>query len=113
MLRPILLGTCIALSLTGCVSLSQPHSHLEKTVNTALTATCLAARLAPCAIEPSAAAKSNSTEAKAAAQRGKAQRDSAAANEDAVNRSSCLTDLGPRVPVSSSQCAKYSSNDRT
>jgi hypothetical protein len=107
MLKPPLLGTCLAVALTGCVSISEPHNHVEKTVNTALTAACLAAQLSPCIIESSAADKSKATEAKAAALRGKAQRDSTAADEDAARRSSCLTDIGPRLPVSSSQCAAY------
>lgn len=107
MLRPLLLGTCLAVALTGCITINQPHNHVEKTVNTALTAVCLAAQLSPCTIEPSAADKSKATEAKAAAVRGKAQRESAAAAEDAARRSSCLTDIGPRLPVTSSQCATY------
>jgi len=107
MLKPLLLGTCLAVALTGCFSINQPHSQAEKNVNTALTAACLAAQLAPCTIEPSAADKSKATEAKAAAVRDKAQRDSTAADEDAARRSSCLTDTGPRLPVSSSECAKY------
>jgi hypothetical protein len=117
MLRPLLLGTCLAVALTGCFSITQPRNHAEKTVNTALTAACLAARLAPCIIEPSAADKSKAAEAKAAALRGRAQRESTAADEDAALRSSCLTDVGPRLPVSSSQCAAYgmtySGNDRS
>src|SRR5581483_8049088 len=101
MLKPLLLGTCSAVALTGCF-ISQPHSQAEKNVNTALTAACLAAHLSPCTIEPSAADK-----AKAAALRDKAQRDSTAADEDAARRASCLTDTGPRLPVSSKECAKY------
>jgi hypothetical protein len=107
MLRPLLLGTCLAVALTGCISITQPHNQTEKTVDTALTAACLAAQLSPCTIEPSAADKSKATEAKAAAVRGKAQRDSTAADEDAARRSSCLTDTGPQLPVSSTQCATY------
>jgi hypothetical protein len=106
-LRPLLLGPCLALALTGCFTLNTPHTQAEKTVNTALTGACLAARLAPCTIEPSAADKSKATEAKAAAVRAKAQRDSTAADETAARRSSCLTDTGPRLPVSSSECAAY------
>jgi hypothetical protein len=106
-LKTLLLGPCLALTLTGCFSINQPHNHAEKTVNTALTAACLAAQLAPCTIEPSKADKEKATETKAAAVRAKAQRDSAAADEEAARRSSCLTDTGPRLPVSSSQCATY------
>jgi hypothetical protein len=113
MLRPLLFGTCVAVALTGCFSINQPHSHAEKTVNTALTAACLAAQLSPCTIEPSAADKSKATEAKAATVRVKAQRDSSAADEEAARRSSCLTDVGPRLPVSSTQCATYSSKERS
>lgn len=107
MLKPLLLGTCLAGVLTGCFSLNQPHNHAEKTVNTALTAACLAAQLSPCMIEPSSADKSKATEARAAAVRGKAQRDSTAADEEVARRSSCVTDVGPRLPVSSSECAVY------
>ncbi len=117
MLRPLLLGTCFAVALSGCISTSEPRNHVAKTVNTALTAACLAVQLYPCTIEPSAPDKSKATEAKAAALRGKAQRDSTAADEDAARRSSCMTDIGPRLPVSSSQCAAYGTtypaNDRS
>jgi hypothetical protein len=113
MLRPLLLGTCLAVALTGCVS--TPHPRMTKAVNTSLTGACLAARLYPCTIESSEADKSKTTEARAAAVRAGAQRDSTAADQDAARRSSCLTDTGPRLPVSSSECATYgkaySSND--
>jgi hypothetical protein len=105
MLRPLLLGTCLAVALTGCII--EPHDHATKTVNTALTGACLAAQLYPCTIESSEADKSKASEAKAAAARAKAQRDSTATADDAARRSSCLTDTGPRLPVSSSQCATY------
>ena len=105
MLRPVLLGTCLAVALSGCIT--QPHNRTTKAVNTALTGACIAAQLSPCRIESSAADKSKVTEARAAAVRAKAQRDSTAADEDAARRSSCLTDTGPRLPVSSSQCAAY------
>jgi len=106
MLRPLLLGTCLTVALTGCIT-TQPLNRTSKAVNTALTGACLAAQLYPCTIEPSEPGKSNATEARAAAVRAKAQRDSIAANEDAVRRSSCLTNTGPRLPVSSTQCAPY------
>jgi hypothetical protein len=102
MSRSLLLGTCLAVALAGCIS--EPHNRTTKALNTALTGACLAARLSPCTIEPSAADKSKATEARAAAVRAKAQRDSTAANEDAARRSSCLTDIGPRLPLNSSQC---------
>jgi hypothetical protein len=105
MLRPLLLGTCLAVALTGCVS--EPYNRTTKAVNTALTGACLATQLYPCTIESSKADESKATEAKAAAVRAKAQRDSIAANEDAARRSSCVTDTGPRLPVSSTQCATY------
>ena len=106
MLRSLLLGTCLAVTLTGCIS--EPHNRTTTAVNTALTGACLAAQLPPCTIESTKADKSNATEARAAAVRAKAQRDSTAADEDAARRSSCLSDTGPRLPVNSSQCATYS-----
>ena len=109
MLRPILLGTCLAITLAGCIT--QPRNPAQKAVNTALTGACLAAQLSPCRIQPSEPDRSNATEARAAAVRAKAQRDSIAANQDAARRSSCLTDTGPRLPVSSNQCAAYGSSD--
>ena len=105
MLRPLLIGTCLAVALSGCIT--EPHNPTTKAVNTALTGACLAAQLSPCTIEPSQGEKSQATEARAAAVRAKAQRDSTAADADAARRSSCLTDTGPRLPVSSSQCATY------
>jgi len=105
MFKPLLLGTCLAVTLTGCIT--EPHNRTTKAVNTALTGACLAAQISPCTIESSEAARSQATEARAAAFRAKAQRDSTAANEDAARRSSCLTDTGPRLPVSSTQCATY------
>lgn len=91
--------------LAGCVS--TPHNRTTKVVNTALTGACLAAKFSPCAIDPSEAEKSKATEATAATVRAKAQRDSTAADQDAARRSSCLTDIGPRLPVSRSQCMPY------
>ena len=107
MLKPLSLGACLTLTLTGCITDPANLNHTTKVVNTALTGACLAAQLYPCTIQPSEPGKSQATEARAAAVRAKAQRDSVAANEDAVRRSSCLTDTGPRLPVSSSQCANY------
>lgn len=105
MLRPLLLATCLAVALTGCIT--RPHNNRTTAVNTALTGACLAAQLYPCSIESSEADKSKATETKAAAVRAKAQHDSTAADQDAARRSSCLTDVGPRLPVSSNQCAAY------
>ncbi len=105
MLRPLSLGICLAIALTGCIT--EPRNRTTKAVNTAMTGACLAARLSPCTIEPTAAEKSQATETKAAAVRANAQRDSTAADQDSARRSSCLTDTGPRLPVSSDQCATY------
>jgi hypothetical protein len=112
MSKPLLLVAGLAVALTGCV-IATPHDHKEKVVNTALTGACLAAQLAPCTIQTSAADKAKATEAKAAAVRANAQRDSTAANQEAARRSSCLTDTGPRLPVSSSECATYVTTDAT
>lgn len=105
MLRPLLLGASLAVMLTGCII--HPHNPATKAVNTALTGACLAAQLSPCTIEPTSSEKSKANEAKAAAVRAQAERDSTAANVDAARRSSCVTDTGPRLPVSSSECATY------
>ena len=51
MLRTLVLGTCLAVTVAGCIQ--TPHPRTTKAVNTALTAGCLAARLSPCTIEPS------------------------------------------------------------
>ena len=107
MLRMLVLGTCLGLTLAGCIQ--TPHPRTTKAVNTALTAGCLAAQLYPCTIESSPADESKAKEDKAATVRAKAQRDSSAADKDAARRSSCLTDTGPRLPVSSSQCIDYGS----
>jgi hypothetical protein len=104
-LRTLLVGTWLAVALTGCVS--TPHYRTTKAVNTALTGACLAAQLSPCTIESSEADKAKAAEARAAALRSNAQRSSTAADLDAARRSSCLTDTGPRLPVSQSECANY------
>ena len=105
MLRPLLLATCLAVALSGCVRF--PRSHTTNAVNTALTGACLAAQLYPCSIESSEADNSKAVEARAAAVRANARRVSTATDEDAARRSSCLADTGPRLPVSSDQCATY------
>ena len=110
MLKP-LFGTFLAVALTGCVSTTP--DRMEKAVNTALTGYCLAIQLAPCTIETSEADKKKATEARAAAIRASAQRDSTAADQEAARRSSCLTDTGPRLPVSSGQCATYAATGTT
>lgn len=105
MLKPLLLGTCLVVALAGCIA--EPRNRTTKAVNAAMTGACLAAQLYPCTPESSAAEKSKATETKASAVRVRAQRDSAAADRDSARRSSCLTDTGPRLPVSSDQCATY------
>jgi hypothetical protein len=105
MLRQLLFGTCLAVTLMGCIS--TPHHRTTKAVNTALAGACFAARLYPCTIELTEAEKSKATETKAVAVRANAKRDSTVSDQDAVRRSSCLTDTGPRLPVSSSQCVPY------
>jgi hypothetical protein len=112
MSKPLLLGTCLAVALTGC-AITTPHDHTEKVVNTALTGACLAAQLVPCTIESSESDKKKATEARAAAVRASAQRDSSAADQEAARRSSCLTDTGPRLPVSADQCATYGATGAT
>jgi hypothetical protein len=105
MLRPLLLGTCLAVALTGC--LVGPQTGATKAANTAMTGACLAAHLYPCTPEPTAPEKSKDAEKQAAAVQAGAQRNSAAADQDSARRSSCLTDTGPTLPVSSDQCATY------
>jgi hypothetical protein len=112
MLKLLLLGTCLAVALTGC-TITTPHNDTEKAVDSAVTAACLAAQLAPCTIAPSEADKKKSTQAKADAVRSSAQRDSTTADQEAARRSSCLTDTGPRLPVSSDQCAIYGATGAT
>jgi hypothetical protein len=104
-LRTLLVGIWLAVALTGCVS--TPHHRTTTAVNTALTGACLAAQLSPCTIESSEADKAKAAEARAAALRSNAQRSSTAADLDAARRASCLTDTGPRLPVSQSECANY------
>jgi hypothetical protein len=112
MLKRLLLGTCLAVALAGC-AITTPHNRAEKVVNTALAGACLATQLAPCTIESSEADRNTATEAKAAAVRARAQRDSTAADQEVARRSSCLTDTGPRLPVSSDQCATYGATGAT
>ena len=92
--------------LTACVS-GPDHQQRNKTINTALTGACLATQLAPCTIAPSADAKASAKEAKAASVRAGAQQEANAASKDAAQRSSCLTEDGPRLPVQASQCSVY------
>jgi hypothetical protein len=68
---------------------------------------CLATTLPPCQIATPDDVKAQRNEAKAAATRTEAQRTADATTQDAVQRSSCLTDTGPRLPLSPGQCASY------
>lgn len=92
--------------LTACVS-EPNHQQRDKTINTALTGACLAAQLAPCTITPSDEAKTNAKEIKAASVRASARHEAEVASKNAVQRSSCLTQDGPRLPVQSSECSAY------
>jgi hypothetical protein len=105
MLRLPLIGICLVVTLTGCFT--EPRNRAAKAANTAMAAACFAARMYPCTIEPSAAERSKAIEDKAASVRADAQRISTSVNQDATRRASCSTDEGPRLPVSSSQCAAY------
>jgi hypothetical protein len=95
--------------LTACVwgPWGPDHQQRDKTVNTALTGACLAAQLSPCTIAESPAAKASAKEAKAASVRAGAQQDANAASQDAAQRSSCLTDVGPTLPMKPGQCVAY------
>ena len=92
--------------LTACVS-GPYHQQRNKTINTALTGACLAAQLAPCTIAASGDAKAGAQEAKAASVRARAEQEARAAGKDAAQRSSCLTEDGPRLPVQQSECSAY------
>jgi hypothetical protein len=88
--------------LTACVS-GPYHQQRNKTINTALTGACLATQLVPCTI----AASDDAKEAKAASVRAGAQQEANAVKKDAAQRSSCLTEDGPKLPVRPSQCSAY------
>jgi hypothetical protein len=106
MTKPLVWAVCLLGLLTACASgLINPQQ--KKNVNTALTGACLAAQLPPCTIEPSADAKASASEAKAASVRAAAQKNADASSKDAAQRSSCLTETGPRLPVQPSQCSAY------
>ena len=106
MSRALAMAACLLTLLTACVS-GPDHQQRNKTINTALTGACLATQLAPCTIAQSADAKASAKEAKAASVRAGAQQAANAASKDAAQRSSCLTDDGPRLPVQPSQCSVY------
>ena len=105
MTKPLVWAVGLLALLTACVS--GPNPQRNKTVNTALTGACLAAQLAPCTIAASADAKASAKEAKAASVRAAAHQNADAASKDAAQRSSCLTETGPRLPVQPSQCSAY------
>ena len=109
MSRALAAAACLLTLLTACTITGGPyHQQRDKNINTALTGACLAAQLAPCTIAPSADAK----EAKAASVRAGAQQAATTASKDAAQRSSCLTDDGPRLPVQPSQCSAYTQPGR-
>ena len=105
MTKPLVWAVGLLALLDACVS--GPNPQRNKTVNTALTGACLATQLAPCTIAASADAKASAKEAKAASVRAAAQQNADAASKDAAQRSSCLTETGPRLPVQPSQCSAY------
>jgi hypothetical protein len=105
MFRQILTGACLLAAVAGCVS--SGHTHKDNVSNAALTGACLATSLPPCDISTPPDTRAQRNEAKAAATRAEAQRTANAATQDAVQRSSCLTDTGPRLPLSPGQCAAY------
>ena len=105
MTKPLVLAVGLLALLTACVTGLYPQR--SKTLNTALTGACLAAQLAPCTIAASTDANASANEAKAATVRAVAQQNADAASKDAAQRSSCLTETGPRLPVQPSQCSAY------
>jgi hypothetical protein len=105
MTKPLVWAVGLLALLTGCVS--GPYPSRNRTVNTALTGACLVAQLAPCTIAASADAKASANEAHAASVRAAAQQKADAASKDTAQRSSCLTETGPRLPVQPSQCSAY------
>jgi hypothetical protein len=110
MSRSLAAAAGLLILLTACTSWLDPgHQQRDKNISTALTGACLATQLAPCTIASSASAKASAKEAKAASVRAGAQQEANAASKDAAQRSSCLTDDGPRLPVQPSQCSVYAS----
>jgi hypothetical protein len=105
MLRQFLTCACFLAALGGCVN--GPHTHKNNATNTALAGACLVTSLPPCEISTPPEVKAQRNEAKAAAVRAEAQRTANMATQDAVLRSSCITETGPRVPLSPGQCASY------
>jgi hypothetical protein len=95
--------------LTACATtgVNTGHQQRDKNINTGLTGACLATRLTACTIAVSPEAKASANEAKAASMRAGAQQEASAASRDAAERSSCVTEDGPRLPVQASQCSAY------
>jgi hypothetical protein len=108
MSRALVATVSLLTLLTACaVPANTGQQQRDKNINTALTGACLATQLAPCTIAASPEAKATAKEAKAASVRAGAQQEANAASRDAAQRSSCLTEDGPRLPVQASQCAGY------
>ena len=105
MLRAFLTAACLLAALTACVT--GVPTHRNNASNAALTGACLATGLPPCEVATSNDVKAQKKEAKAAATRAAAQQSANEVTKDAVARSSCLTDTGPRLPLSPGQCAAY------
>ena len=105
MTKALVLAVGLLALLTACVTGLYPQRN--KTLNTALTGACLVAQLDPCTIAASADTKASANEAKAASVRATAQQNADATSKDAAQRSSCLTETGPRLPVQPSQCSAY------
>lgn len=105
MFRQILTGACLLAAVAGCAV--SGHNQRDNVSNAALTGACLAAFLPPCEMTTPPDVRAEKSEAKAAATRADAQRSANAATQDAVQRSSCLADTGPRLPLSPGQCAAY------
>jgi hypothetical protein len=107
MSRALITAVLLLTLLTACVGGEPGHQQRDKNINTALTGACLATQLAPCTIAASPEAKASAKEAKAASVRAGAQQEASAASKDAAQRSSCLNEDGPRLPVQASQCSAY------
>lgn len=106
MTKSLVLAVGLLALLTACAIGLNPQRN--KTVNTALTGACLVAQLAPCTID---ASDEGANEAKAASVRAAAHQNAEAVSKDAAQRSSCLTETGPRLPVQPSQCSAYARSE--
>jgi hypothetical protein len=63
--------------------------------------------LPPCTVATPQDVKEQRLEAKAEATRADAQRSADAYTKNTVERSSCLTDVGPTVPLKPGECVAY------